>query len=272
MKGPFLFVLCLLAVPTFGQQRPLVTETTETVREGDLLLDVGFDFLNGAAFPLSGLRGQQSRLGVCGVRLGLGRAAEFQMHGTIRHRLSINERWSAPHSGILDIPGDSTGDFGNLWLGTKIRFTEERGGAPAVGFRFAVELPNTSNETGLGTDETNFLGAILLTRTMGDVQVSGNVGLAILGDPLSPGSQDDLFTYGLALVYPLRPHADLVADFHGRFGPGGIGTEEQSLLRLGLRWHLAGFFWDGAGFAGFRAADPDWGVSFGLSRQFHLPF
>jgi hypothetical protein len=272
MTRRFLFLLCLLTIPAFAQQRPLVTETTDTVREGDLLVDAGVDFLNHAVFPLSGLAGDLSRLGVCGLRLGLGRAAELQIQGTIQNRLSIKERQPAPHTPILDVPGDSTSDFGNLWFGTKIRFTEERAGAPSIGFRFAVELPNTSNESGLGNDETNFLGAILLTKTFGKAKVAANAGLAILGDPLDAGSQDDLYTYGLALIYAVRPDSDFLVDFHGRMGRGGVGTEEQTLLRLGLRWQAAGFYWDGAGFAGFSAADPDWGVTFGVSRQLHLPF
>ena len=256
---------CLL-----GQQRPLITESTDTVAEHHLRLELGAEWLHDAVFPPSGLGGDLTRFGVFGLRYGVGQAAEVELLGIAQDRLSVNKRSPAPHSSILNFSGNSTTDVGDLVLGTKFRFVQEQKNRPAIGFRFAVELPNASNESGLGNDETNAYAAFLLGKRIGKAQVNGNLGLAILGDPLDPGSQDDLLTYGLSGIYEASSKVNLVADFYGRAGPGGIGTEEQSRLRAGVQIEAWDFHWDAGLFAGFRSTDPSWGIVFGLSRDFKL--
>jgi len=260
----------LMSACLFGQQRPLITESTDTVAERRLRLELGGEWLHDAVFPLSGLQGNLTRIGVFGLRFGLGSAAEIELEGVAQDRLSIEKRAVAPNSPLLDFSGNSTNDFADLVLGTKLRFVQEQKTRPSIGFRFAVELPNASNEKGLGNDETNAYAAFLVTKTIGKAQVNGNVGLAILGDPLDAGAQDDLFTYGLSGIYQACGRVNLVADLYGRTGPGGIGTEEQSRLRAGVQIKAAGFYWDAGIFAGFRSTDPDWGIVFGLSREFKI--
>ncbi len=260
----------LMSTCLLGQQRPLITETTDTVAERHLRVEFGAEWLRDAVFPLSGLGGDLTRFGVFGLRFGVGQAAEIELQGVAQDRLSINKRSAAPHSSILDLSGNSTNDSGDLVLGTKFRFVQEQKGRPALGFRFAVELPNASNEKGLGNDETNAYASFLLSKRIGKAQVNGNLGLAILGDPLDAGAQDDLLTYGLSGIYEASGKVNLVADFYGRTGPGGIGTEEQARLRAGLQVKAWDFYWDAGLFAGFRSTDPSWGIIFGLSREFKI--
>ncbi|RPJ56125.1 MAG: hypothetical protein EHM23_24440 [Acidobacteria bacterium] len=260
----------LLSTCAFGQQRPLVTEPTDTVPERHLRLELGAEWLRDAVFPLSGVEGDLARLGVFGLRFGLGSAAEIELQGVAQDRLSIEKRFEAPNSPLLDFAGNSTSDFGNLILGTKFRFVQEQERTPSLGFRFAVELPNASNEKGMGNDETNAYAAFLLSKRIGKAQFNGNLGLAILGDPLDAGAQDDMLTYGLSGIYQATPRLNLLADFYGRTGPGGIGTEEQSRLRAGVQVKAWDFYWDAGLFAGFRSTDPSWGIVFGLSREFKI--
>ncbi|RPI24977.1 MAG: hypothetical protein EHM61_15590 [Acidobacteria bacterium] len=266
--GASLSVFCLSCV--FGQQRPLVTESAETVAEHHLRIELGAEILRDAVFPLSGLAGDLTRFGVFGLRFGIGPAAEIQVQGVAQDYLSIEDRLPAPHSSLLDVSGNSTTDFGDLVLGAKVRFVQERENRPAIAFRFAVELPNASNESGLGNDETNAYGGFLVSKTIGRAKVAGNLGVAILGDPLDAASQDDLFTFGLSGVYAASPRLNLVAEAYGRTGPGGIGTEEQTRLRAGLQTKAGGFYWDAGVFAGFRTTDPSWGLVFGVSREFRF--
>jgi hypothetical protein len=268
--------LALLIGLTFqvalGQQRPLETETAETVPSGEVRIESGFESLHDVTYRLSGLRGDLARLGVCRVRIGAGDSAEFQLYGAVRDRLSIHERFPAPNASILKFRDSSTSDVGDLTLGAKFRLRRESGDAPALGFLMAVQLPNASNESGLGNDQTNAFASILIDKKVGEFLLSGNIGLAILGDPLSVGAQDDLMTYGLALTWPASSRVDLVGEFYGRLGSGGIGTEEQTRLRVGARLRAGGFYWDASGLAGFHETDPAWGIAVGVSRQFKLPF
>jgi len=98
------------------------------------------------------------------------------------------------------------------------------------------------------------------------------LGLVVLGDPVSPGAQDDLFTYGFALMHSLNDQINLVVDAYGRVGAGGIGTEEQTRLRLGTQIKAAGLYWDVALLLGFRHTDPSSGLIVGVSKAFQLPF
>jgi hypothetical protein len=256
----------LMSRPTVSAQvRPLLTEPPPTVAEGRLGLEVGFEFLQDVTFRLSGLQGDLTRVGVLGVRWGAAERVEVQAFWTAIQFLNVDRRFDGPSSPILDFAGRSTSDTGNLFLATKLHLAEERGPRPALGFRFGVELPNSRSESGIGVDETNFHGAVLMSKHWGDLELVGNLGLSILGDPVTAGSQDDLLTYGIALVYPVSRDLEAVADWNGRAGPGGIGTEEQSLVRIGLRTRTGGLVWDGAVQFGLRHTDPQTGIVLGLS-------
>jgi hypothetical protein len=271
VKRLLLFILCLIPVTVSAQNRPLKTELVETVGEGQVRFELGFDFLQDAKFPLSGLRGDLTRFGALGLRFGAGENIEIHFDWTAQNFLSIEERMDAPNSGILDFDGDSTSDFGDLMLATKIRLFQERGRRPAFGFRFAAELPNASNESGLGNDQTNFYAGFLSEKEICKLRLVGNVGLAILGDPTKVSSQKDLVTYGVAAIYPVHPSIRVFFDLNGRAGSGGIGTEEQSVLRFGGQISALGLRWDLGVLAGLHDTDPSTGVIVGLSHDFTLP-
>ncbi len=264
---PFLFVSVGL-----GQNRPLVTERATLMPEGRVRAELGFEFLQDAVFRLSGLEGDLSRLGVLALRIGTAERVEIQMFWTAAQFLNVERRLPAPNTAILDFEGNSTSDVGNLVMATKLRLATESGRRPAMAFRFGVELPNTSNVKGLGNDETNFHSSLMFEKTLDRVVLLGNIGLAILGDPVEAGFQDDLLTYGFAMIYSLSPGLAVLADWHGRAGPGGIGTEEQSMLRFGTQIETAGVIWDAALQFGLRRTDPSTGIIVGISRDFDLPF
>ncbi len=268
----FLLVGMLLLGTSFAtaQNRPLLTEWTDTVPVGKLRTELGFEFLQNVRFNLSGLEGDLTNLGILGLRAGVGKRAEVSIAWTPQQFLNVDRRFDAPNSSLLDFSGNSTSDFGNILLGTKLRFADESGSRPAIGFAFGVELPNGATEKGISTDETNFSSRLLLQKKIGKLQLLSNLGLGILGDPLSAGSQDDLFLYGLACVYALQDDLNIIADWNGRAGAGGIGTEERSSLRLGAQVNAAGLYWDAAFILGFKDTDPETGLTVGLSKDFSI--
>ena len=271
VKKLSILIFCMVPVTLLAQNRPLKTEFVETVGGGKVRMELGFEFLQDAKFPLSGLSGALTRIGVLGLRFGAGENVEIHFDWTAQNFLSVAERVDAPNSEILDFEGNSTSDFGDLILATKVRLFREEGIRPALGFRFAAELPNASNESGLGNDQTNFYAGFLLEKEVRRLRLIGNIGLAILGDPTKVSSQRDLATYGIAAIYPLFPHLNVVADLNGRVGSGGIGTEERSILRLGSQISALGFRWDLGVLVGLRETDPSTGVIVGLSHDFSLP-
>ena len=82
------FILVLLA--SFAgiagaQQRPLITEDVDIIPPGSIRIEAGIDFMQGARFPVSGIRGDLTRVGVIGVSFGMGPNVEFQIEGVAQN-------------------------------------------------------------------------------------------------------------------------------------------------------------------------------------------
>ena len=263
-----LLMVCLVCpMAAYGQQRPLKTDDAEILETGRVRAEVGVEFLQGQRYSLSGLCGDLIRLGVVGIHMGAGEFAEFQMSGVMQDYLSISSRTEpvvAP-----DFSGDSTSDFGNLVLGTKLKLAGEKGKRPAIAFKFAVELPNANQGSGLGTDETEFYASLLFKKHFGRTQILADLGFAILGSPVNPGSQTDPLTYGVAAVVPVHRSVNLVAEISGRQGPPDrVGNENKSQVRAGVQFRTGSIRWDAGGVAGLMDYDPKSGVVFGMTYEF----
>ena len=81
-----------LAHAASAQQRPLITEDVDIIPPGTLRIEAGIDFLQGSKFPVSGLTGDETRVGVIGVTIGFAPNVEFQIEGVAQNFLSINTR------------------------------------------------------------------------------------------------------------------------------------------------------------------------------------
>src|SRR6516225_6700427 len=157
-----IFLLGLVcAVP--AQQRPLVTEDVDIITPGSLRIQAGVDFMQRARYPVSGLEGDLTRGGVIGVTIGLAPNVEVQVMGMAQNFLAINSRGPSSIPLSLKSP-DSTQDVGDFTLWTKIKFRNETAHLPSVGFRFGVELPNSNQATGIGLNQTNAYGQVLLGK------------------------------------------------------------------------------------------------------------
>ena len=114
---PLLLVLLAgFAVVTRAQQRPLITEDVDIIPPGSIRIEAGIDFMQGAKFPVSGIRGDLTRVGVIGISFGMGPNVEFQIEGVAQNYVSINSR------GVSAIPlellpgANSTNDTGDFTL------------------------------------------------------------------------------------------------------------------------------------------------------------
>lgn len=263
-----LLLVCLACLPAaYGQHRPLKADDAETLETGRIRAEVGVEFLQDQGYSLSGLRGNLIRLGVAAVHMGVGEFAEFQMSGVIQDYLSITSR----DEPVVppEVSGDATSDFGNLVLGTKLKLAGEKGKRPAMAFKFAVELPNANQGSGLGNDETEFYASLLFKKHFGGTQIMADLGLAILGSPVNPGSQTDSLTYGAAAVIPVHPGVNLVAEISGRQGPSDrAGNENKTQARAGIQLRTGGIRWDAGVVAGFQEYDPNSGIVFGMTYEF----
>ena len=285
-------LLCLAAsLPLLSQQRPLRTSDAEVLPAGTMRAQVGFDFLQDVSFPLSGLSGDQTSVGVIGIRLGVGRIVEVQLEGAVRHFLDVKEQVGGFLKPVLSGPCSTTGtppvltgrcstsDVGDFSLFTKIRIFGETSRRPALAVRFGFQMPNSDQALGIGMNTTNLFADIILQKHFGKLNLLGNLGLAILQSPTANFTQNDLLTYGAAFLYPLHGSRsfgiNLVGEVAGRHStrtmtPNLLGTESRGQGRFGFQISAGGFQWDVAGIAGLTKQDARTGFTFGISRDIRL--
>ncbi len=263
-----LLTICLVIPWTaHGQQYPLRTDDAEILKTGRVRAEFGVEFLQRQRYSLSGLQGNLMRLGVSSIQVGVGDYAEFQISGVVQDVLSITDRRKPEIPPTLS--GNSTSDFGDLILGTKLKLVGEHGRRPAMAFKFAVELPNAKHDSGLGTDQTEFYSSLLFKKHFGRLQILADLGFAILGSPVLQGRQTDPFTYGVAAILPVHRRVNLVAEINGRQGPSGrVGNENKSQVRAGIQVWTGRIRWDLAGIAGRMQFDPKSGIAVGATYEF----
>src|ERR1700752_1022253 len=264
-------LLCFATV-AHAQQRPLITEDVDIIPPGTVRIEAGIDFMQGAKYTVSGLRGDLTRVGVIGINFGMGPNVEFQIEGVAQNFLSINSR--GPSAIPLNLaPGaNSTNDTGDFTISAKFKLRNETRRGPSLGFRFGVQLPNSSQGTGLGINQTNAYGQILVGKKFGQdgrFNTFGNLGMAILTAPTELFSQNDVITYGLAGIFRLNKQFSVAGEVNGRAhtrpGNGPLCTESQGEARLGMQIRASGLRFDFAGIKGLTSFSPNSGFTVGVT-------
>src|SRR5207237_5209104 len=117
----------------------------------------------------------------------------------------------------------STSDAGDFILSTKIKLRNETSILPAVGFKFGFQMPNSNQARGIGTNQINVFGKILVQKKFGRkkdrdarANVFGNLGLGIMTSPLERFSQNDVLLYGIAGVFRATRSVNIVSEINGR--------------------------------------------------------
>jgi len=276
-----LLTLALVAYAAFAtpwasaQDRPLRTVDTETVPAGTLRTEIGFDFLQDVGFPVSGLRGDETRVGVIDLRMGVGKIVEVEVEGAIQNFLDVKSRGTSfvPNLSLTGV--NSTHDTGDFTLATKIRILKNDGKRPGLAFKFGFIMPNSNQARGIGTNTTNVFALIALEEQLRKLTVFGNLGLEILQAPNALFTQNDVLIYGGAFRYPILGKVNPVGEVNGLYSSRNIndaliGTQSTGQARLGLQIVAGGFTWDLAGIRGLNKFDARSGFTFGISKDFRL--
>ena len=266
------FAVVTLSLPANAQQRPLLTEDVDIIPPGTLRIEAGIDFLQGARYPVSGITGDLTRVGVIGVNVGLSPNVEFQIEGVAQNFLSINTRGASAIPLTLAPGVNSANDTGDFTLATKIKLRAETRRGPSLGFRFGVQLPNSNQGRGIGLNQTNAFGSILIGKKFGRdgrFNAFGNLGLAILTAPTALFTQNDVITYGLAGIFRVNKQFSVAGEVNGRAntrpGDGPLGTESQAEARLGMQIRASGLRFDFAGIKGLTNFTHNSGVTIGVT-------
>ncbi len=225
-------------------------------------------------FSVFGARGLTA--GAFSVGLGyLGEDAVCQQRDGL---FDLDTVWLALAYGItdrlqigLDVPytwyeadkvGHDGSGFDDLPFGALYRLLDEAPARPAVGILGFAVAPTGERTEGIGRNEWDVGGKLVLSKTLpGGLLGHANVGYTYVGR--GGVSQDDQFTSGVALEWPLGRHLSLVgealADTNRRTG-ADRHSDWVSETRAGLRLRWGGFLLSVAGRKGLTNDAPDWGV------------
>jgi hypothetical protein len=270
---PIVAAILFLAAGASAQQRPLLTEDVDIIKPGVIRIESGFEFLQKESFPLSGLRGDVTKLADTRLSFGMAPNVEFQIEWTFQQFLSITSRGPSAIPLKLGANLADTNDVGDVRLWMKMKLRNETRTIPALGFRFGVELPNSDQAKGIGTNTTNFYGMITAGKRFGQkVNVFGNLGLGILTAPLEATSQNDVLLYGIAGTYAASDRVNVVSEwngFHSTRKHAPLGTEDFSEARLGAQIRALGVRWFAAGIFGTSKRAPKTGLTMGITYDWY---
>ena len=199
--GMALGIVLARGAESAAQQRPLVTEDPETVGGGRLLVEAGLESGTDIFLPVSGLTGNLLQAPVVGASVGLSSIAELQVDAVLYQRMHVSSRVPAPLEFKVRYEGEHTADVGDIVLATKLKVMSEGTTRPSLGLRLATKLPNAGNESGLGTDTLDFSATLLLGKTRRSTRYVGNLGIAIIGNPVRGDRQADVLAYGFSLAH-----------------------------------------------------------------------
>ncbi len=271
------FLIICATLISFGQQRPLLTEDVDITPQGSLNISAGVEFTQNEKFPLSGLRGDLTKVGDVRVRIGLSSNVELIVEGTLQNFLAINSGTN-PSPIPLSLDGNSSNDSGDFTVATKIKIRNESNVLPALGFITGFQLPNSDQARGIGTNQINIFGKVLLQKRFGkrqgkDARLNfyGNLGLGIMTAPLQQFTQNDVLLYGFAGNISVTDRINLVSEVNGRHntrkGIAPLGTESISQFRFGTQIKASGLRFDAAAILGLTEFSPRSGFTFGVTYQ-----
>jgi len=269
-----LLLFALTAIGSYSQQRPLLTDDVDITPAGSLDLSIGVDFFQDAKFPLSGIKGDLTRVGDVRIRTGLASNVEMQIEGAIQNYVAINSRTASAIP--LSVIGNSTNDFDDFTVSAKIKLRNEGKLMPALGLKFGYQMPNTDQALGIGTNQINIFTKILLQKKFGSVvnkterfNAFANLGLGIMTAPLERFTQNDVFLYGLAGIYRLNRSVNILGEVNGRMNTRGgeapLGTESIGQFRIGTQIKASGLRFDTAAAFGLTKFSPRSGIIFGVT-------
>lgn len=273
---PFLLLTLAACYGVPGQQRPLLTDDIDITPPGSLEISAGVDFFQDAKFPLANMTGDMTRVGDIRVRTGFAPNVELQIEGVVQNYVAINTRGPSPIP--LTINGMSTNDFDDFIVSAKVKLRNEKGWMPALGFKFGYQMPNSNQARGIGTNQINIFGKVIVQKHFGNVRngtskfnAYGNLGLMIMTAPLERFTQNDVLIYGLAGIFRATDHVNIVGEVNGRVNTRGgiapLGTESIGQFRIGTQVKASGLRFDVAAALGLTKYSPKTGVVFGVTYR-----
>ncbi|MGH2568435.1 MAG: hypothetical protein ACRDGA_08865 [Bacteroidota bacterium] len=250
--------LTLLSLPVLAQRPVLLTESVFTSGAHKVDLYVGAEYFKKSTATFPNTAESLTRLAMVG------------WHQGVAENVNIDLDWRGYLFATLG-NGTRVNDWGDLTISTRVRIVNEKMNVPAIGFRTSVKLPNTKFiPHGLGSNQTDYYGHLLLAKHLGTVETRVNAGFGIVGDPKNIGSQDDVYLLATAVVVPANSWLSLFAEVYGLVGY--YDDDDKLVARFGSSAYFAGFEWNLYGSARLAGSTIDIGGAFEVSESWGIGF
>lgn len=197
--------------------RPLETDDADPVEKGKVQIEAAVGYVHDGQthhfdFPLALSYGLIERLEI-GVGFG-GQLEEREEHDGDR---------------------DTESGIGDLELGAKFRFLDQKDFLPAMSLAPTVKFPTADEDRGLGSGEMDYDLTLIVSRSFTDEFAAHfNIGCSWLGDS-DDEEFNDVLHYGLAATYAISRQWEPVAEI---LAETPIQNDEPTLVgvNVGIRW------------------------------------
>jgi hypothetical protein len=268
LKRTFFLLLVFIPFELFPQQHPLPVESASLTESGHAQFDFSTAYFHQQYFPLSGLTGGLTKVGNIRFSVSLSDFVELQTDGTLLNILHITQRTPAFNS-LRTVSTNPTADIGDFTFWTKFALMSEYSSGIGFSFRFGVQLPNASNESGLGIDEMNFYSSLLFQKHFAGIWAL-NFGAGILGDPTLVGQQHDVFIYGIGYTLPVSDATYLRLEYAGRRGHEGLGIYHLDNMKFAVEQEFGELTLRAAGVSNISSHDHAKGIELTASYIFQF--
>ncbi|MEW6365581.1 MAG: hypothetical protein AB1714_13215 [Acidobacteriota bacterium] len=239
-----------LARSACGQDRPFIqVESASGLPRGILRVESGATYLDQLYLPFGRVKIDELLLLDTGVSYGVADNVEVELRVPLLLHDITRDHWDA---------GDST-------LSVKFQIPRLLD-STSMALRAGVRLPTTKDLYDLGINSMDFRADVLASWVGRRFELHLNSGFVIIDNPQAPRSQNDLFRYGVALVYNRSKVSPLI-ELSGRAGPGDPGADDVHNALVGARVRRRNFVFDLGISKGLNENSFCYGVTVGFAWQ-----
>ncbi|GAG00741.1 unnamed protein product, partial [marine sediment metagenome] len=186
-------------------------------------------------------------------------------------KCGLLENWDIgiefPYQFIDVTEGSDVDGIGDMVVSSKYRFLDETQGFPALSLSFAIKTDTGNEDKGLGSGDLDYTITAILTKELNKIVGHLNLGYIYVGAP--EGQDDDVFSYALALEYPVDDRLNFVGELSGETNFEGDFDDNPFAALVGFNYAFsdAATFDFGAAWQ-ISEASPDYKLVTGLTLGF----
>jgi hypothetical protein len=225
--------------------RPLCTDDAGVVEKGHMEVEFGYEYVKQTD--------KENNLSLV-LKYGVMERLDFGVEVPYKF-IGFSER-------------DNVDGVGDILFTTKYNFIDETERLPAFSISYAVKTKTGDKDKSLGSGEIDYTLNGIFTKEIGSFITHANLSYTFVGEPEGE-SADDVFSYCLALEYPINEDLNIVTEVVGETTFDGDFDDNPFIGLLGFNYAFNEkvCFDFGIGVQ-ISKASPDYHIATGLTFAF----